>query len=365
MTRRPWFLSPLLALTLALLAAAPSDDEALERNRQRLAAWRADPEHLTRLMRDLHAFFALPPARQAELRDLDARLNAGDEARRAKLWTVLERYGDWLDRLPEETRRRVLDAPDTAARLALIRALRKKEWIDRLPKKDRDELAKLPEAARTKRIARMRSEERRRKSGERFMAKEWMKAKLSEMPPEVRAFVKGHLVPALPAAEKAALLKAEGKWPAYPRKLLELTEDYLLLRPVAGVPTGNASLPNDLRRRLNAPPKDKKTLNALRRAEGWPAFALALAKACKAAKIAPPPLGACRPGDYPAAARAFIDKKLMPALSKAEREALKADLGHWPEYPHRLEATARRKGLLIPGVSLPGSPELWQAARGG
>ena len=181
MTRRPWSLSPLLAL--ALLAAAPSDDEILERNRQRLAAWKADPEHYARLMRDLAAFYALPPQEQARLRRLDTRLNAGDEARRAKLWAALERYGDWLDRLPEETRRRVLDAPDARARLELIRDLREKEWIGRLPRKDRDELARLPEAARRKRIAEMRSQERRRKAGERLAPLERKKARLPEARP--------------------------------------------------------------------------------------------------------------------------------------------------------------------------------------
>src|SRR5205085_922617 len=67
----------LLLLTILLAGAAPAvslpepTPEELEANRRLLERYRADPEHFTRLKRDLKAFAALPPERQARLRQLD------------------------------------------------------------------------------------------------------------------------------------------------------------------------------------------------------------------------------------------------------------------------------------------------------
>src|SRR4051794_32049631 len=122
--RRPWWLILVLA---ALIAASPpslSDSDTLERNRQRLEKWRASPEQYRKLVADLRDLFNLPPERQHQLRELDAKLHDGDAARQARLWGVLERYVAWLDGLPENSRKKVLDAPTSEARLAVIRELR-------------------------------------------------------------------------------------------------------------------------------------------------------------------------------------------------------------------------------------------------
>ena len=149
-----------LLVALASAGASAPDSDALEKNRQRLQAWRADPEQYSRLMRDLREFYSLPAARQQQLRNLDARLHSGDLATQARLWAALERYTNWLGRQPEEVRREVLASPRDA-RLALIRKLRDQEYVATLPQKSRAELERFQGEDRSRQISKLRAAERR------------------------------------------------------------------------------------------------------------------------------------------------------------------------------------------------------------
>src|SRR5438105_3134232 len=89
-------------LTLPAWAPAPPGPppRELDHNRRLLARWKEDPAHYARLKADLKAFQALPPERQATLRQLDDELHDQDPVIRAQLWHVMDRYVTWLDRLP-------------------------------------------------------------------------------------------------------------------------------------------------------------------------------------------------------------------------------------------------------------------------
>ena len=123
---------------LAVSDAAPDDSE---HNRRLLDRYRADPDHYARLLRDLRAFQALPPDRQERMRQFDRDLHDQDADTQDRLWVVLERYTDWVNRLPEADQKRIEQAADRNERLAIVKQLRMNDWMERLPKKDRDDLA--------------------------------------------------------------------------------------------------------------------------------------------------------------------------------------------------------------------------------
>lgn len=374
--RRPWWLILVLVALIGASPLSPSDSDTLDRNRQRLDRWRAEPERYRQLLADLRDFFALPPDRQQQLREVDAKLHALGPTRQARLWTVLERYDAWLDELPEAARRRVLDAATATERLAVIRALREQEWVDRQPKLVRAELAKLSGEARSRRVAALREEARQARVA-------WFKgtappprpARFSDLPPDVQRFVKDDLTPVLPREDADTLKRAEGNWPEYPRAILDLTERYLVHRPgemgvikdVTGKqttlpPALNRALTREKRAALLFPPHSF----ALAKTRGkWPDHAEALANAAQAIKLNLPPLGACRLTHFPAQTQAYVRAVLYEKLTAAEKASLTGLEGKWPDYPRRLVELGRQKGLTIPGVMVPGPTALWDAARAG
>ena len=77
------------------------------------------------------------------------------------------------------------------------------------------------------------------------------------------------------------------------------------------------------------------------------------------------PLGPSRPAEFPPEVRTFILAKMKkPLLTEGEVKSLQKVDGRWPAYPNRLLELARRKGLVIPGMSLPGPRQMWQQAVG-
>ena len=139
-------------------AATPSPEAAadLERNRQLLQKWKAEPEHYARLQRDLHDFWELSDAKRGQLRQLDHALHQLEPQTRKRLWKVAERYLAWLEGLPEDERRHIEETKDAQERLRLIRTIRERQWIERLPRKVQADLDKLPEDARSAEVARLR-----------------------------------------------------------------------------------------------------------------------------------------------------------------------------------------------------------------
>ena len=296
---------------LAVSEAAPDD---LEHNRRLLERDRADPDHYARLLRDLRAFQALPPERQEQMRRFDQALHEEDPATQKRLWAVLERYGEWVGRLPEADQRRIDEAADSADRLRIVKDLRKQQWVDRLPKTDRDALEKLAGPERSKQIALSRWEERRR-------WKEWQDwaagqkprpeagprparpARLSDFPEPVRLFVRDKLTPMLGDEEKDRLKNAEGKWPQLAVAVADLSEKHPYLPPPpSGAVVKYDQLPANAKGLLTPESLKKRgQWDELQKLENkWPQYALAVTELLNQQKKAPPPpLGASRPGEFP------------------------------------------------------------------
>jgi hypothetical protein len=160
-----------LPLLIFLTGAMPGEEGAsevtdlanLERNRQLLDKWKADPEHYARLQRDLHDFWALPKSKRGQIRQLDQDFHLLDIKTRKQLWKVAERYTAWLDRLPQAERQQIEEAKDSQQRLQLIRTIRERQWIERLPRKDREDLEKLSPDARAAQIVQLRKQERQQR----------------------------------------------------------------------------------------------------------------------------------------------------------------------------------------------------------
>src|SRR5262249_17614413 len=157
------------------------------------------------------------------------------------------------------SRRKVLDAKTSDEKLAVIRELREEEWAAKQPKQVRDELAKLSGEARSKRIPALRQEDRQfRQAGFKSSSAPVPRPpQYDDLPPDVQLFMKDVLTPALPEDEAKALKKAEGKWPDYPRAILDLTDRYLVHRPVKfGMIKDigkSAPVPTELRKQLSSP----------------------------------------------------------------------------------------------------------------
>jgi hypothetical protein len=366
MRRSFWLLFVLAGLAGATSVSAPDGDE-LERNRRLLEKWKADPDHYQRLQRDLAAFHALPAERQERIRLFDQKLHEADPTTQARLWGVLERYALWLERLPEEERRTVLEAPAGQSRLAVIRALKQREWLDRLPRGLRVKLMALPSEARATRMMELRLEERRQRilwerplgvRQEPIPRPKQMKA----LPREVQEFVQNVLRPRLSDSEKHELAAVEGKWPELPRLVAKLATAHPVLPPLPKGPiTRVHELPASMRHPLLQRSKSKVPFHLQGK---WPEFALAVTDLYRSERGGqrPPPLGASKPDELPPEVSAFLRDKLMPALSHMEAEALRRLEGRWPEYPYRLLRLGHQKRLVIPGMSLPGPPEMWESA---
>jgi hypothetical protein len=361
-----------LLIALPLLALADASKDNLEKNRQLLEAWRRDPEHYGRLRRDLQAFLALPPERQAQMRQLDRDLHEDESALSVRRQQILERYAEWLQRLPEQDRQKVRSARDAKERLRLVQQLRDKEWVDRLPKALQDELQGLPEDKRSARVAELRKDDRRRHDW-RLAIRNWDEIHLRSqllsidvLLPELRAFVTGSLIPMLDPREKDRLLKAQGHWPLFPQVLVELADAHPIKLP--GRTTGPktfAELPPGVQERLQ---KVKPWPSpAVQRAQGkWPDYAIAVTQFSAnhaAKKILASPLGESTLAEFSPAVQQFYKEKLLPALDKDEKDDLSRAEGKWPQFPRFMVQLSRKHGLQVPGMTLPGPRRMWDKFR--
>jgi len=229
----------MLVVAASVVAAAEdSSADDLDHNARLLRKWKADPEHYARLQRDLKAFYALPPERQEQLRQLDRDLHSADGQTQRHLWGVLERYSGWLDRLPESDRKRIEDAQHPEARLKVIRELREQQWIAHLPRKTREDLQLALGKAPEKRAAilqKYREEERqRRQRWQRLFGPKSTKDKvgrpnkLQNFPEETRTFVETKLKPQLMPEQRKHLDAAEGRWPLLVLTVQELARKHQL-----------------------------------------------------------------------------------------------------------------------------------------
>jgi hypothetical protein len=359
----------LLAAVLGVLGAAVPDD-GLEHNRQLLLKWRADPEHDARLERDWRAFLALSPADQDRLARLDRQLHELPADERRHLFGVLERYAAWLERLPDDDRKRLASAAP-AERLRLIGELRERQFIDRLPERLREEVRRLPPEQRAARVTQLRREDRiRRREWQRpgkraevapVPPPEGQPARLVELPPDVRAFVTTAVLPRLGPWEKEQLSRVEDT-AGYLPMLATLANRHPVFPPGPGGPvTRYDDLPEQAKELAPRSYLENKDLwKRLTEKEGhWPEFALAfvgMVPQTSRAKL--PPLGASRPQEFAPGVQEFLAELRKEHPADADR--LHRAEGHWPEYPRQLLEVARRHKLHVPGMTPPGPREWWE-----
>ncbi len=363
-------------------AHADSAAEELQQNRQLLDRYRKnEPGRYARLQRDLRQFLDLAPERQARLREIDRQVHEQGASSAYRLLQATALYVDWLDRLSPKDRQRIERAPDRDSRIALIREMRQQEWIHRLPQALQKEIEQAPMETRQGLIAKLRLAERERRAQWRVVIRHWEDAvvrgrsqpmRLEDLPPNVKQFVEQVLLPMLTEEEKTRLSKAEGHWPDYPRTLVELADRHpvRLPGPPRGGPRTWAELPKELRSRLppyfrtDPPP-------AVKKAEGkWPDYLMALAEWSARNKgrmgsqlVLPPRFCPSRPEDFALPIRQFIEKRLFPLLTPVEKKQLQEAEGQWPLYPQLVSELARKHGLRVPGMTLPGPPGWWDSYR--
>jgi hypothetical protein len=365
----------LMTLMLALLmAAAPAHESTsgstaadLERNRQLLKKWRAEPEHYARLQRDLRDFWALPREKRQRLRRLDHDLYQLDAATQKRLWKAIERYSGWLEKLPEDDRLQIEQTKEWPERLRLIKDLRERQWLDRLPQKVREELLKLPPDQRNARASELRGQERQqRKLWQRPLAigavprPVKQPTRLSEFPRDSQLFVEKNVLPHLTVEERQQYEKAAGQADFVPTvKRLAAKHPVLPPLPAPHPPvTRYENLPERAKELVGPKAVWEKRTEAWRKlhqVEGrWPEWALTfydLLTPQQRERV--PPLGASRPHEFPKPIPAFIRDTLGPKLSEQEKKHLHETVGKWPEYPRLLLELAEKHRQVVPGMSLP------------
>jgi hypothetical protein len=382
-SKRSLFLLMLgLAAAVPALAVPDPPVDELERNRRLLDSWRTDPEHYARLRRDFKEFWELADDQRERLRRLDRELRATDARTQRRLLGVMERYASWLERLPEGDRQQIASA-DRSERLAVVRAIRDRQYFESLPAKVREELALLPAVERRAQLDRLRGEDRRLRLACVRIAQSrpdpqpakppsptaTRPTRLAEFTPDVRYYVENVLWRQIKPEEAEQLKKAEGAaWPVLARTILELSDKHpvRLPGPVTG-PRRYIDLPAEVLKAMSA--KDllasqRKHLNE--QIGKWPEFAAEYsALARKNGVNLPRQLGPCHPTQFDAPVAQFIDRALLPKLTQPENEQLRAAEGKWPDYPRLLLELAKKHGLEVPLMHLPGPRELWDQARAG
>jgi hypothetical protein len=362
----------------------PAADE-VEANRVRLLKLRDDPAAYAELLRQTSDFLRLPEERREQLIRLDRELREQPPAKGERLTMVLRRYAAWQQRLGEADRQRLRNAPTARDRLRVVRELREQDWVRRFPKAQRDLVARLPEREHSAMIRKIRQERQRQKDGWRLAARFWdelmkkspLPARLADMSRDVQTFFDEYLKPCLSPAELASLAAAEGRWPDYPRTLVELADRHPLALPG---PTGpkraeelaarvkellRKGMRNRLQAKLQPEAIDKLLEKRLRRDEGkWPAYGTMVSGMARVNKaLLPYELWPSRFIDLAAVTRQFVEMQLRPVLTPEEKKRLADAVGAWPRFPLAIQELAAAHRLRVPWHSLPGPPEVWNKYR--
>jgi len=142
--------------------AQPLPDD-LDYGRKKFEIWRQYPEQLAKLRQAAQTFASLPAARQQRLDKLDLDLSRESSVVQAGLHDALDRYTEWLAKLPEADRERIRLARDKEARLTIIKELRQNDWLRQQPKATREAIEALPAELRPAALEKARSEDRQRR----------------------------------------------------------------------------------------------------------------------------------------------------------------------------------------------------------
>ena len=338
----------------------------------------------------IEIFRSFPAVRQQQLRQLDQQLHELPAEEQDRLGRVLEAYAVWLNRLSELDHRRILTATNSAERLDVVRTTKEKLWQDGLPQRQKDQLkvagdpeVKVALIERWKQADHVRREEwglaRRQWDTMQGGVKHWpfsdpvltrqvdeylktvMKVDLAKPEPK---WDQGS--PVRMTREEYHELKArheaaskDGFWLFYGAMVYRLSILHPGLPEPADKPPPTeiahlGELQKDFRKKAVNPQQDKRFSRGK-----WPDFALDVTEIARKLNISHDPLGPCKPGAFQEPVNQFL-MELQPKLSAPQRERLKKDEGKWPEYPRLMIELAREHDLPVPGVTLPGSPKLWQ-----
>jgi hypothetical protein len=370
-----------LPVAAALASSDPVSDD-LDRNARLVEKYRRDnPAYYEQLRRDLRAFQSLPVEKRERLRQLDRALREQDSPTQKRLWAVLDRFIAWLDRLPEEDRRRVEEAPTREERMRVIKELREQEFVRRLPRRVRDEVEQLSGEERANKIAALREEEREVRVAWNPKGRHAdagpnpdKPVHISDLSPQAQNYVTEVLMPMLSGSERVRLRDAKGQWPLFARTLLDLAEQHPIglppgLKPGVSLPkqlTGDAKLAyTKLTQQGGVPGQPAPRRAQLKTVESkWPEFARELTRLARSHLIEiKVPLGPCKPDEFMPAVKAFITDELTPALTDAEKQALTKAEGVWPDYPDLIVELTRKHNLEVPMMRLPGAEKLRERVR--
>ena len=334
-------------------------------------------------------FHSYSPQRRAELRQLDRDLHDLEPHRQNELTRLMQAYAVWLDRLPDDGRHEILQAKSPTQRLATIRTIWEQRWRNNLPKPMRERLNLVAnDEERIRLVATFKAQEQEQRDQWQLARRQWETLPLGSRKPwpfndetlskEVEHYIVDVLevplddspdklrnrrlnwdeIQELRLRHKAA--QERGEWFLYGLAIHRTAQRHPMLpKPREGEPITDANqLPKEF---LRGERSRQAVLQAGRRHRGeWPEFALSLNEAMRDAKITEvPPLGPARPEAFRDEQRTFVEQKLLPKLTTAERDKLKAVEGYWPDYPKLLLEASVRHDLSMPGVMLPGPPSRW------
>ena len=352
-----------LALWAPVLAQAPATPDPFAPARQQLEKLKTtDPQRYAALQDNFAVWSKLPAERQAALRKLDRELQEEPAYQRGRYERVMERYADWLERLPVADRKHIDSAANRTIRLQRIQELRTRQWLARLPKTQVEKIAKTPAAERsafTKQVIRDQLEDRL----------DWAVAsrnpapaspRREHLPKDLQDYLEKNLIPLLSADEEQRLRSADGKWPRFPRTLIELIDNHPLTveGPIGPIYIRDTPMNQLAMLYLEKDKNLRPVYNRLKDSEGkWPEYGVAVRDATRSSfvkkLIVPlhPKFMPAHAVDFPTQVQQFVDKKLLPALDEEEAIQLKAADGNWPAYPQLLLELAAKHNLVIPSGS--------------
>jgi hypothetical protein len=364
--RMPILWSIILIAAAATWAASEPTKDQLALQRHQLEDKRKNPEIMTRLRKNLAAFDALDEANKARIIKLDEQLRQEPVKAQTRVWNVLERYVDWLERLPEEDRQKVIKTTDPARRLAVIHALRDQEWMRFQPKPFREIWTNLEGPDRAKYVKEKRNEELRRHHQWQLAARFWtdlegkkpLPGRLSDYSEKVQHYVKDYLMVLITEEEKQQLARAEGHWPEYPQTLVAIASRYPSALPPPRLPMQPDKLPAPVLARVTEKKGGSgksKLIVSLRKAENREEFAsmVVLHGTKKGNQPFEFEFWACNHHSLLAPMKDFVDKTLKPVLNNTEKKALFDSEGTWPYYPETIKELSEKHHLRPPWHILP------------